>query len=604
MNLRFLLALIPILFLLASCNEQINKEPVATNGELILTEADFMNNDTIPLTGEWLFFWQEFLNEKEMEQRNLMSTSTISVPSSWEDAVATPYGYGTYYLKILIPEEKVGNTLAISTTNQSTSYTLLVDGVRIASNGYVGSSKETSEPGFENYIVYFTPRDEEIHLVLHVSNFSHPSGGANQGIYLGTAEKVYESYTNTLAYTMFFIGAILVMGVYEICIFFYRKKDREFLYFGLLGITFSAYSLLRPPYYFNIIFPPIPWIWQERLEIITMFILCILYLLFIQKIFPVEMKKLLVNAGVILSTLYIAITALTKPTFYQVLLNYTLFGMGFFMLYIIYVLILAWYNKRSSAPVHLIANILFFVSVINDVLLSFDLISTIPLSTFGFFLFVLIHALNLSKDYVRKLEYSEKLTMELSELNRSLDEKIKDRTEELKRKNAELKYLTEIDGLTGVYNRRYFDEHANLEFQKALSSGQPLSILMLDLDNFKKYNDTYGHVVGDKLLINFSKILKDACENIGFTARYGGEEFAIVLPKMSLHDAVQFAENIRLLIEKNNHLDEYNSTHATASIGVSSTEKHEFKKFEELISCADRALYGSKANGKNQVTFL
>ena len=123
------------------------------------------------MNGEWEFYWKELLTESEIKKR-LQENHTCKYnryPSGWENTVGTSFGYGTYYLKVIIPEEKVGNTLAITTTNQNTSYTLLINGVRVASNGYVGSSIQTSEPEYSNRLVYFTPRDKELNIVLHVS---------------------------------------------------------------------------------------------------------------------------------------------------------------------------------------------------------------------------------------------------------------------------------------------------------------------------------------------------------------------------------------------------------------------------------------------------
>lgn len=604
MKKRLCFLLLPLLFLLASCHE--NTYPSnAKNGKLNLTAEDFGHSDLISLNGEWKFFWKELLTENEIKKRIKNGPqANITLPSKWEDTVGTSFGYGTYYLKVIIPEEKVGNTLAITTTNQNTSYTLLVNGVRVASNGFVGTSVQTSEPEYSNRLVYFTPRSRELDIVLHVSNFVHPNGGATNPIMMGTAEQVSKNYNTTLAYTMFIIGAILVMGIYELFIFFFRRKDKVFFYFGLISILISIYSFLKPPYYFNRVVSYLSWGWGDRLEIICIYTLFILYLFFVRTMYSKETSKVPIIIGISITVTAILITAFTEPIIYRPILNFVFVVITAYIIYFLFVLILAFKRKRPTAFINLCANLIFFGAVLNDVFLSLNWIHTMPSATIGFFLYVLIQSINLSKDYARKFDETEKLTVDLQKLNASLDEKIKERTEELKRKNDELKRLTLVDGLTGIYNRRYFDEYINKNFEEAILTLQPLSMLMIDVDNFKLYNDTKGHIAGDELLIKCSNLMKDQCSGNNFLARYGGEEFAIVLPNTSLQDAFQFAENIRLLIAEQSFSVGNDNQYVTVSIGVSSTEQHAFQRKEELIDRADQALYQSKENGKNRVTVL
>lgn len=601
----FLLLLIPFLFILSSCSNETVPHVTAQNGKLNLTNEDFASSAPVQLNGEWKFFWQELLSENEIKKRLIeRNYANLLVPSDWANTLGTSQGYGTYYLKVTIPEEKVGNTLALTTTNQNTSYTLLVNGVRVASNGFVGTSAETSEPEYSNQLVYFTPRNRELNIVLHVANFDHPVGGATKPIFLGTSEQISKTNSKTLAYTMFSIGAILVMGIYELIIFFFRRKEIVFFYFGLISILISIYTMVKSPFYLNKIFPSMEWIWVYRIEIICIYLLFLFYLLFIKAMYPKEMKKIPTLIGTIIAFCSIIFTLIEQPLVFRPLLDVIFKIIIIYVLYGLYVLIVAYKRKRPTARVNLIANLVYFVTVLNDVLLTLNWIVSIPLSTSGFFLYVLIQSFNLSKDYARKFEEAERLSSDLQVLNSSLDEKIKARTEELKQKNDELKRLTLIDGLTGIYNRRYFDEYMSKYFEGSYKNNSPLSILMIDVDNFKVYNDNYGHVAGDELLIKSSQLIKEMCPEDTFVARYGGEEFAIVLPNTSIQNVLNFAEDIRLLIEEQKFSLGKDNSYVTISIGASSTEQHVFNKKDELIDRADKALYQSKKNGKNRVTLL
>ncbi|MEI4769006.1 diguanylate cyclase [Psychrobacillus sp. FJAT-51614] len=605
MRIRFLLLLIPILFILTSCQEPSSSHSSAVNGKLTLTEEDFTINESIPLNGEWKFFWKELLNENEINNRLIENNqANMLVPSNWEDSLGTSLGYGTYFLKVIIPQEKVGNTLAFTTSHQNTSYTLFVNGVRIASNGFVGSSAKTSEPEYSNRLVYFTPRSKELNIVLHVSNYVHPVGGASNPILIGTAEQLTISHSDTLAYTMFTIGGILVMGIYELVIFFFRRKEIVFLYFGLISVLISIYTIVKPPFFFNKIFPTVDWLWVYRIEIICIYALFLFYLLFVRAMYPQEMKKIPTIVGVIIAIFCIMYTLLQEPLVFRPLLNTIFLIMMLYIIYGTYVLILAFIRKRPTARINLIAILIYFVTVLNDVLLTLNWIDSISLSTSGFFLYVLIQSINLSRDYARKFEEAEKLSSDLQVLNVSLDEKIKERTEELKHKNEKLKQLTLVDGLTGIYNRRYFDEYMSKYFAESFATSSPLSLLMIDIDNFKLYNDNKGHIAGDELLKKSSQLLNEMFNGNRFIARYGGEEFAVVLPNTTIQRAIEIAEDIRLLIEEQKFSLGIDNNIVTISIGASSTEQHAFKQKEELIDRADKALYQSKKNGKNRVTLL
>ncbi|AAC06416.1 GGDEF domain-containing protein [Aquifex aeolicus] len=156
------------------------------------------------------------------------------------------------------------------------------------------------------------------------------------------------------------------------------------------------------------------------------------------------------------------------------------------------------------------------------------------------------------------------------------------------------------DPLTGLYNRRVFTEMAEKELAKAKRYGYNFSILMIDIDNFKKINDTYGHDVGDLVLKKISEILKRNVRGADLVARFGGEEFIVMLSNTNLNGAVKKAEQLRRMIEQTPiELPNGEKLRVTVSIGVSTYRGHE--SLEELIKEADQALYEAKRKGKNRV---
>ncbi|MDH4099324.1 MAG: diguanylate cyclase, partial [Nitrospirota bacterium] len=165
----------------------------------------------------------------------------------------------------------------------------------------------------------------------------------------------------------------------------------------------------------------------------------------------------------------------------------------------------------------------------------------------------------------------------------------------------EISRLSVTDGLTGIFNRRYLMEALEKEFIRAKRHNEPISQIMVDIDHFKKVNDTYGHQMGDLVLKETARLLKDALRKSDIIGRYGGEEFCIILPETPLKGAEQVAEHLRTAIET--HLFEYGdvSLHATASLGVSSFPENGVSTVDELSRLADEALYRAKEGGRNRV---
>lgn len=162
------------------------------------------------------------------------------------------------------------------------------------------------------------------------------------------------------------------------------------------------------------------------------------------------------------------------------------------------------------------------------------------------------------------------------------------------------------DGLTGIYNRRYFDETLAREWKRTKREKAPLSLIMLDIDYFKKYNDTYGHQAGDECLIKVATAVSGALRRpADMAARYGGEEFAVILPNVELEDSTKFGETIRAKIEalKIKHEQSNVNPFVTASLGIACIVPSSILSYEELVGAADKALYSAKSKGRNCVCF-
>ncbi|OZG74606.1 sensor domain-containing diguanylate cyclase [Hahella sp. CCB-MM4] len=161
----------------------------------------------------------------------------------------------------------------------------------------------------------------------------------------------------------------------------------------------------------------------------------------------------------------------------------------------------------------------------------------------------------------------------------------------------EFKRKTYKDALTQLYNRRYFDDQINIEFDRARQHEQPLSMVVIDIDNFKHFNDTFGHAQGDSALKTVAGILNATVRKPNIPCRYGGEEFVLILPQTNHHDVSVLAERIRRRVEKGTK----GTLNLTVSLGHATLSRDNFISANDLFVAADFALYTAKENGRNRV---
>ena len=159
--------------------------------------------------------------------------------------------------------------------------------------------------------------------------------------------------------------------------------------------------------------------------------------------------------------------------------------------------------------------------------------------------------------------------------------------------------MAKIDSLTGIYNRRYLDSRLTEEIERSRRHGNQLSILMLDIDHFKKINDTHGHLCGDYALRKIAELLKELVRTSDILGRYGGEEFCCILPETPIEQAVVLAERCREQIAANQLTCTDHQTRVTISIGV--TGLHRDDSLDSVIKRADDALYQAKRDGRNRI---
>lgn len=174
----------------------------------------------------------------------------------------------------------------------------------------------------------------------------------------------------------------------------------------------------------------------------------------------------------------------------------------------------------------------------------------------------------------------------------------------IKEQQVQLEHLARADTLTGLSNRRHFDERFHEEWRRALRYNHSLSLLMCDLDYFKQVNDVYGHMYGDRVLKEVGRTLLRGSRTSDVVARYGGEEFVVLLCEASLEQAVIAAERLRTAVKALSFTHPSGSFHVTMSIGLTTAVIGEFADPAQLLAEADEALYAAKSRGRDRVEFF
>jgi diguanylate cyclase (GGDEF)-like protein len=199
------------------------------------------------------------------------------------------------------------------------------------------------------------------------------------------------------------------------------------------------------------------------------------------------------------------------------------------------------------------------------------------------------------------LQEKVRTTLVLEQAKTKLELTVRHRTIELAMAKETAERLARTDELTGISNRRYFEETALLEFERATRYATPLALITFDIDHFKQINDQFGHSAGDEVIRVTALTASECVRSIDFTARIGGEEFVVLLPGITLQEAQRTAERIRRRIDDAEVMYQSNHIRFTASFGVAEM-KADDRNFETMLQRADYRLYQSKDSGRNQVT--
>ncbi|MDI9244508.1 7TM diverse intracellular signaling domain-containing protein [Marinobacter sp. CHS3-4] len=402
-----------------------------------------------------------------------------------------------------------------------------------------------------------------------------------------------------------YYGLLLCMAVFNLLIFL-STRDSNYLwyvsyivFYGLLQLTVNGLA-------FEHLWPEMGW-WNNRA--ISFFIAMGMFsILGFSRSFLLLQENVPWLNRVIVTVMaffpFMAVAALAYPD-YGPVIRITTFVASVSVLFILAGGLITLYQGFRPARYFMIAWSALLAGMMLYTLKTFGLLPANFLTEYAIQIGSAFEAVLLSLAMAARLRLLMLENQRIQEeMNLQLEQRVSERTSELEVVNRKLEALSATDGLTGLYNRRFFDERLDLEVGRSSRNG-PLSLLMIDVDLFKPLNDTHGHLAGDSCLRKIASVIAEGVSRrADVVARYGGEEFAVILPDTGSEGAKNRAEAIRKSVADNlNFFWSGQAIDVTVSVGVATVAPGGRIDADDMIDVADRALYDAKQEGRNTVVY-
>jgi diguanylate cyclase (GGDEF)-like protein len=554
------------------------------------------------LDGRWGFYWQQQLSPQQWQA---VQAPWFDMPATWDKIgankdVHSGQGFATFTAKLTNLASDVRWSLLIP--EQSTAFRLFVNDELVAEGGIAGVSPASSAAYSGNTFVELGSLPAEVKLTWHVSNFHHASGGPWQTLMIGSYQELGQHYLVKTFDQALVVVLALIASLFLIIQYFIDKRDKA----SMLLASFALIVAIRvgitdnqPIYQF---LGQLPWQLHIRLLYLTMLIAPPLILFWQHYIFPAELPKILARR-----TLYAflppvaCILILPSDWFTELLMLFQTMLLVVIGIYCWSLFKVIW-RKRQGGLYIVLGAILLVICILHDIALYSQWLTSSRLwIAYGLLAFLFSLAINMLYLRAKQKQQVESLSEQLMAANKQLEARVAQRTVELAEKadaleeaNDKLQVLANIDGLTGVLNRRAFVEQLEM-----LARVKPnVALLMIDIDHFKQVNDTYGHGVGDQVLKRLSTVLLDIKRENDRVGRFGGEEFMILLQDISATGLESYCRRLLKEIHEMDFRDIAPLSGITVSLGTTMATLVD-KNIDQLIQQADEAMYHVKNHGRD-----
>ncbi len=538
------------------------------------------------------------------------STNTLKWNQTSSETPAFGFGNQTYWFRL-----RIANTSQHGLDRLLEIKNPLLDEVLFYQVDFSGNIVNAAQTGDMKPTKDWPFYHHNLILPLYVAQHSHyylyfkvtTSGSLVLPVALWSLDAFQERDQLTLIQFGALFGILVVMGVYNFFIYT-LARDTSMLYYAAHCFCIMLFLASIHGFAAQYLWPENPWFRENALVIVgplALYFSCLFSTSFLQlhtaypRVHWLFMATAWCSIAILLAAFLVSYSvlirissALTVPVCVGSIV------IGF----------VRWREGYSPARYFVIAWTAFLGAIVVYVLSKFAVVPqswiseyAVLIGTVGecvLFAFALADRLSAQRKALQEAQRTALLLQKAA--NEKLEASVADRTKELQAANERLQALMMQDGLTGIRNRRYFDEKIQQEWQRCLRSAKSLSILLIDIDYFKDFNDQYGHLVGDECLKLVAGVI-DRCVTrpSDSVARYGGEEFVVILPETDVPGALHVADNIRTSVEQCQMRVDSNLVQVTISIGVSAMIPDEQVSPHQAIALADRALYMAKSAGRN-----
>lgn len=404
-----------LLVAICSCLPVRPASPEPRSGQFRMTPEESGDSSARPLSGEWDFFPGVFLDPSTQTP----APSRLNVPGSWGHSGISDEGYASYRLRILgVPD----TPMAIRLGEIETAYRLFANGKEIATAGVPGISRETSRPLLSPRYVQLPPaQNGVVELVLHISNFHYREGGIWEDILIGPADLIFLRRTAAVAFEMFMLGSLMIIGLYHVIFYAIRSVERSTLLFGAFCLLFALRISLTGERLLPSLLPLSFWETCMKVEYLTFYLGVPIFAYYQRSLFPGHYARNFARMLLAVSLGFSLIVLVTPSRIFSHTVAAFQAITLVFAFYSGYSLVVATIRKQEGAAIYLLSGAVFLLAVTNDILFLHGVVQTGILAPVGIFSFVLAQALFFAYRFSRSFLTVEHLTRKLYAKNLRLE---------------------------------------------------------------------------------------------------------------------------------------------------------------------------------------
>lgn len=496
--------------------------PRAVQGCVDLSDWRFTETGTVPLDGEWEFFPDSIVGPRYPSSFSAPERSGyVRLPDEglWQ------YGSATYRLVARFPEIQEG--LAVKMPEFFSSARVFLNGAEIFSAGTVGLTADTVKPDYRTGVVGIQPVAGDNEIVVQVSNFSERRGGIQRNLVVGTEGAVHTLYMKGLARDLVIFGSLITIGIYHLCLFWLRRKDRSTLWFGLFCAIIAIRSLIYGERFAFALLPSIPWEAFNRIDHLTFYIGIPVFSAYIALIFKRDISRLAIGVYQILGSAF-ALFLFFPPSVYNATVSVYEIITGGYAAYVLFMIFRALARRRESALTTVVGIAVFLCFGVNEILHNMGIVNTFNSLSVGLVLFLFIQAVLLAMRFSKAFDESENLGKTLLSKNESLRRFVP----------QEFIYLL----------HRIEPDEIMLGDQVQ----QDMSIMYADIRGFTSFAEQLGAAETFEFLNDyFSSVGEVIRKHGGFIDKYLGDGFIALFPS-SPDDALAAAAGIQRAVNEFN----------------------------------------------------